>query len=288
MTIKDRLVRTGRGVAAAIKQPPYFPPGHFYSSATSSADRKRAISHRALLPIPPIGIDMRSQEQLLLAAEIGLTTVSRYPASGRIPPRYHEDNTMYGMGDAVTLALMLRRYQSKRIIEVGSGWSTAVMLDIADEMANPPEITCIEPNPERLHSVLLEGDELDEIIVAPVQDVEIERFRELEAGDILFIDSTHVSKAGSDVNWLYLYVLPALAPGVLVHVHDVDYPFEYPTQWLREGRDWNEIYMLAAFLTQNYAWEIRLMTRWLWTQHPGSLPEWLRVQPTGSLWMERV
>jgi predicted O-methyltransferase YrrM len=287
MTIKDRLVRTARGIGTAIKRPPYFPPGNFYSTATSMDDRRRAISQRELMPIPPIGIDMRAGEQLNLAAEIGLTTVKRYPAAGRVPPRYHEDNSMYGLGDAVTLALMLRRFKPKRIIEVGSGWSTAVMLDIADEMTNPPEITCIEPNPQRLDSVLLEGDEVERI-VAPVQDVEIERFGELEAGDVLFIDSTHVSKAGSDVNWLYLYVLPSLAPGVLVHVHDVDYPFEYPWQWIREGRDWNEIYMLAAFLTQNYAWEIRLMTRWLWTQHPGSLPEWLRVQPTGSLWMQRV
>jgi len=148
-------------------------------------------------------------------------------------------------------------------------------------------ITCVEPNADRLRSRLRSQDDIS-LVEAPVQEVAVERFQELGAGDVLLIDSTHVAKPGSDVIWLYLHVLPTLAPGVLVHVHDIHWPFEYPEKWLLEGRDWNEVYLLRAFLTHNTAWQVRLMTSWLWAHRPELLPEQLRNEATGSFWMERV
>lgn len=197
---------------------------------------------------------------------------------------------MYGRGDASVLHAMLRHYEPKRIVEVGSGYSTAVMLDVAERHLPHLEVTCIEPYPERLFSIMTmgRGDRRVKLAKRPVQEVPMSEFARLEAGDFLFIDSTHVAKAGSDVVWLYLHVLPTLAPGVIVHVHDVHWPFEYPERWLREGRDWTEVYLLRAFLTHNADWRVLLMTSWLWTQRPELVPDELRGEPTGSLWMQRA
>ncbi len=124
------------------------------------------------------------------------------------------------------------------------------------------------------------------LIEAPVQDVPVEKLTDLVAGDVLFIDNSHVAKAGSDVLWLFLHVLPRLAPGVRVHVHDVFWPFSYPEGWHREGRSWNEAYLLRALLTDSPGWRIELFEHWLWTTYPrfripGPWPSglWLRRCP---------
>jgi len=110
----------------------------------------------------------------------------------------------------------------------------------------------------------------------------------LEPGDFFFIDSTHVVKAGSDVVWLYLHVLPLLPPGAIVHIHDVFWPFEYLDDWLREGREWTEIYLLHAFLMYNADWEILLFGSWLWHEHPELVPADLAASQPGSIWLRRT
>lgn len=283
MNIKHRIVRTARGIGAAIKSPPYYTPGSFYSPATSADDRMRVIASGGP---EPGGIDLRGDEQRTLARDIGLT--DHFPIV-RLGPRYRAENDYYGYGDAAALFCMLRHYKPRRLIEVGSGFSTAVILDTAEHYLSDLQLTCVEPNPQRLRERLLPADhKAVEIIEKPVQDVPLERFEELEASDVLFIDSTHVAKAGSDVVWLYLHVLPRLAPGVLVHVHDVHLGFEYPRLWVAQGRDWNEQYMLAAFLAHNSAWQIRLMTGWLYTRADSPVPPSVRREPHGSLWMQRI
>jgi hypothetical protein len=104
---------------------------------------------------------------------------------------------------------------------------------------------------------------------------------------VLFIDSTHVVKAGSDVSWLILQVLPRLAPGVIVHIHDIFWPFEYPAAWLREHRDWTENYLVHAFLLGNSDWEILLFSSWLWQKHPELIPDRIAAERPGSLWLRR-
>src|SRR5690606_22964232 len=93
-------------------------------------------------------------------------------------------------------------------------------------------------------------------------------FDRLEADDILFIDSTHVAKTGSDVNYILFEILPRLKSGVLIHFHDVFYPFEYPRDWVFAGRNWNEDYLLRAFLMYNPAFEIILFSHYLHKHHP--------------------
>jgi Methyltransferase domain len=174
---------------------------------------------------------------------------------------------------------------------VGSGYSTAVALDEAD--TNPGlsglEITCIEPFPERLLGLLFESDAGRlKILRQPVQNVNAAAYERLGPQDVLFIDSTHVVKAGSDVVWLFLHVLPRLAAGVVVHVHDVFWPFEYPAQWLRQRRDWTEAYLVHAFLAGNTGWEILFFPSWLWQCKPDLVPQPLAQERPGSIWLRKV
>jgi len=148
-------------------------------------------------------------------------------------------------------------------------------------------VTAIEPYPDTLERVVRPGDEL-EVVALPVQSVPVERFCALGPGDVLFIDSTHVLKTGSDVQYLYAEVLPRLAEGVYVHVHDIFWPFEYLPHWVREGRAWNEAYLLQAYLVGNRDVEIVLWNHYLAMRHAdviaAELPAMLE-NPGGACWL---
>ena len=106
----------------------------------------------------------------------------------------------------------------------------------------------------------------------------------------MFVDSGHVSKVGSDLNHVVFNVLPRLASGVLVHFHDVYYPFEYPREVLYSGIAWNEAYLLRAFLQYNERFEILLFTTYLETAHAAMVFDAMplcRRNPGGSLWLRR-
>src|SRR5262249_30901378 len=154
--------------------------------------------------------------------------------------RYYFRNEWFGYADALVLYGMIRYLRPRRVIEVGSGFSSAVMLDTNDLFCGGRvALTFVEPYPDRLFS-LLRGSDRDKhtVIARPVQDVDLSLFQALSDNDILFVDSSHVSKVGSDVNHLIFQILPALADNVVVHFHDIFYPFEYPKDWVYEGRAW--------------------------------------------------
>src|SRR5262249_53737535 len=149
-----------------------------------------------------------------------------------------------------------------------------------------------EPYPQRLRELMQESDrERVEILELKVQDVPLTFFDRLQAGDFLFIDSTHVVKVGGDVNYLYFEVLPRLRPGVHVHIHDIFFPFEYPRVWVEEGRIWSEAYLLRAFLLHNEAFEVQFFNTFLERRHRAlferHFPLFLR-NPGGSIWLRRV
>jgi hypothetical protein len=129
------------------------------------------------------------------------------------------------------------------------------------------------------------------IVNSRLQDVELAVFDTLGAGDVLFVDSTHVAKVGSDVSYLFFEIIPRLAAGTFVHIHDVFASFEYPLEWLREGRAWNEQYLLHAFLLFNSTFRIRLFGNHMVRHHPAwfreNMPLCLK-NPGGAFWMERV
>jgi predicted O-methyltransferase YrrM len=188
---------------------------------------------------------------------------------------------------------MLREAQPARIIEVGSGFSSAAMLDLNDHVFNGRiQFTFIDPDMGRLKPLLREGDGARvTLIERRVQEVPVATFSQLGENDVLFIDSSHVSKFGSDVNRLFFDVLPVLAPGVLIHIHDIAGNLEYPRDWLEDGRAWNEQYLLRAFLMHNRAYRIELFSSWLSNQRH----EWLKEKMPmcargggGQLWLRKL
>jgi predicted O-methyltransferase YrrM len=277
----QRAVRTARAVRAVAAKPPYVTPGHFYSPLTADADLDRAMRWSGAP-----GVDLAEEGQLALAAQLKAVLAEPFPG-----PRFDPDNRFYGPADAAVYRGMLSYLRPSRLLEVGSGYSTALVLDEADadQGLSGLEITCIEPFPERMLAVITEADRRRlTLIRKPVQDVEPTLYEQLGPQDILFIDSTHVAKAGSDVIWLFLHILPRLAPGVVVHVHDVFWPFEYPDDWLRQGRDWTEAYLLHAFLSGNADWEMLFFSSWLWRCQPESVPELAARREPSSIWLRKV
>jgi predicted O-methyltransferase YrrM len=270
-------------------------PGHFYSPLTRedevTADAAR-IFDRAVVELP--GIDLRLAEQLeLLERCLAMREeLDRLPHEEQEDWRYYSDNVYFSYCDAFFLAAILRLFRPRRVIEVGSGFSSSVMLDVDEKyLGRSLRLTFIEPNPERLESLLRRGDaRRHRILRSRVQDVPLETFDELQEGDVLFIDSSHVSKTGSDVNHLFFRVVPRLAPGVLVHVHDIFWPFEYAESEVYEGRSWNEAYLVRAFLQYNREFRILLQPS-VFAHHPQAgrrLPERC-LRPLGpSLWLQRV
>jgi len=123
-----------------------------------------------------------------------------------------------------------------------------------------------------------------------VQDAPDDPFESLEANDILLIDTSHVSKVGSDVNHLFFKVLPALKPGVWVHVHDVTGNLEYPRHWFDEGRAWNEMYILRAFLMYNTTFKIMFSSALMFNEHRGFLRERMPMCASGGggqIWLRK-
>lgn len=273
MSRLSHAARTVRTIRAAVVRPPYVAPGHFYSPLTSSEDIRRAQSWKPEAP----GVDRNGDAQLALAHKLAGTVGEPPPG-----PRWSEgpDNRMFGGADASVYRAMLGWLHPRRIIEAGSGYSTMIALD------EGYPVTCIEPYPDRLLSLVRPGDPM-RLLRQTVQDVPVDLFTELGAGDILFIDSSHVAKAGSDVCWLLLHVLPRLQPGAVVHLHDIFWPFEYPVAWLREHRDWTEDYLLHAFLSGNISWKILWFSSWIWRCHPEVVPEHLLADDPGSIWLRR-
>ncbi len=183
--------------------------------------------------------------------------------------RYYYDNPYYSYADGIALYCMLRFLRPRKIIEVGSGYSSALMLDVNDQFFNGEiKFDFIEPYPERLNGLLTKDDRKNvKIYSQRVQDVPRDVFDSLNKGDVLFIDSSHVSKIGSDVNYLLFDVLPNLKSGVYIHFHDIFYPFEYPRSWVYEGVAWNEAYALRAFLQYNDAFKIEFFISYLLKLH---------------------
>jgi predicted O-methyltransferase YrrM len=216
-------------------------------------------------------------------------------------------NTRAGFGpgypqfDARTLYYMLREHKPARYLEVGSGLSTYYTSLAARQNAaegSPLQITCIEPYPfDALRT--LDGFELVEGFV---QDVPLARFEELEAGDVLFIDSSHALKVDSDVAFLFMEALPRVKPGVLVHIHDVHFPYNHPfpaDYWLFGERwpvYWQEVMVVQAFLAFNESFEVLLSTpmvrhhdeQFLVDRFSDYVPLSRDRNPPSSLWLQRT
>ena len=235
------------------------PPGHYYSPLLNIESLKpgdTAMPFDGEEDWAHVNLH-RSEQRAYFDDLLGRFPFLPFPGQPAGGYRYFTENEWFCPADAFTLSGILRREKPRRIVEVGCGYSSAVMLDTLEQTGQPADLTFIEPYPDRLNA-LLTADNRDHcsILVEPVQTVALSVFDQLEAQDVLFIDSSHVAKVGSDVAFLFLRVLPRLKRGVFIHIHDIFYPFSYPVRWIREGRAWNESLFLRMFLINNPAFEV--------------------------------
>lgn len=274
---------------------PFAPPGHFYSPVPSQRDVEDHIARLQLssraTELPAIRMDERAQLNFLecLKPYYAQVPFQAAPVEGLL---YQFDNPNFTYADGIILFCVMNHLRPRRLIEIGSGFSTCAILDTNRVFLNSQtQVTSIEPHAKLLRSLVAKSHDSLAIVENKLQDMNLEVFDQLGAGDILFIDSTHISKAGSDVNYIILEILPRIKPGVIIHIHDIYLAFEYPEAWLREGRAWNESYLLRAFLEYNEHFRILLFVSYMQNAHE----EWFRqnmpdtlLGKGGSFWMEKL
>lgn len=255
---------------------------HFYEPIPDTRTLKEDLWEK---PSGMVGVDMREKDQMDLLAGFA---------------KYGDefggfDSVAGGPADWNALYCMIRHFQPRRIIEIGSGISTRVAALAVTEnrrVANvDATLTAIEPYPNDELRAGFPG--LTNLVQKPVQEVALSEFEALRENDILFIDSSHVLKIGSDVQFEFLEIIPRLAPGVIVHVHDIFFPFEYRRDWpVDRAIFWNEQYLLQAFLAFNSEFEVLLSNSYMHHRHPEALHDAFRkydpeVHQPGSFWMRR-
>ena len=276
-----------------------FEPGHYYSTIPDLNEiksRRNAIFNKNEKLLK--GIDLLKQNQFELLKEFaGYYQQLPYNFSDTSPgpTRYQIKHARYRFSDAIMLYSMIRHFKPSNIIEIGSGYSSAIMLDTNDLfLGSKINLTFIDPHTERLHSLMTDIDRKNhEIIQQLVQDVDLDKFKKLKKNDILFVDSSHVSKIGSDLNHILFEILPILNSGVLIHFHDVHFPFELPEHWvILKKLFWNENYMIRAFLSGNSEYEIVNFNTYLHIEYKNWFEEnmpacLIGANDVGSIWIRK-
>ena len=246
----------------------YYEPLPDFRSITSEQ-----TSRRHTYPV----IDFRWEQQSALVDELGAYRDELCELE------FDFDNYYFGGLDAAIYYALIRHLQPQRIIEIGGGFSTQ-LAGKALARNSKGKLTCIEPYPERVNGSMVD------LIQKRVEEIEVDFFLSLETNDILFIDSSHTVKFRSDVCYEFLEILPRLAPGVWVHVHDIFFPHDYPADWLINRRlALNEQYLLEAFLSFNKTFAPQLANYWLGLEHSEDVRRlWPNADGASSFWMKRV
>jgi hypothetical protein len=279
-----------------MARPPSHPNGHFYSPVVDTDEAAQA--ERRIWPAQPqlLGIDFDDESHRVVLRDLFPRFIGDYDYPEQLPPEsvenaFYTQNSQFSWLDSRTLFVLLRAWRPARIVEVGSGYSSLLMADVNRRFLDGAcNITCIEPYPRPF---LVDNGDFT-LVREKVQDVPLAVFDELRAGDVLFIDSSHVAKTGSDVNWLYFEVLPRLASGVRIHIHDIFFPHDYPRDWvLQDNRSWNEQYVLRALLMYSTAFRVLFGSSYAFFRFPELVRDALALPSGaafagGSLWLERT
>lgn len=228
-----------------------------------------------------VGVDINEKKQLELLSLFKSRFKREYDGfpenKTSIPYEYYVNNEWFESVDGEILYCMIRHYKPKRIFEIGSGYSTclsaqAILKNKEEDEGYECELIAIEPYPNDVLRAGFPG--LSKLIPKEVQSISLSEFKKLRDHDILFIDSSHVLKIGSDVQYEYLEILPRLNKGVIVHVHDIFLPAEYPRRYVLEDyRFWNEQYLLQAFLSFNNAFEVIWASSYMHLKYPERLKD---------------
>ena len=295
------IAETGIGSEECLRRGALPLPVHFYSPIPDFQDllQRRVWDRRSEL----VGIDFRVEDQLSFLKTLGSLygEECHWPYnSTKDPTQFYVRNNSFSYGCAAILHCMMRNTKPNHVIEIGSGFSSlvisaAIQMNIAEENSQSCNYTIIDPYPNKvIESGVLK---MTSLVKQRVELLDVNLFTELKAGDILFIDTSHTVKIGSDVNYLILELLPRLAPGVIIHVHDINLPYEYPKVYTVNPAFrmfWTEAYLLQAFLIHNNQYEVLLAMNYLMTDHYQTFCEAFKhFKPqenwanSGSIWIRR-
>ena len=313
MAVLSKVKQFGRDLAAHViapllrrlaHDPKYFELWQSHGFHVASVHYYQPIPDTRVLPLSlwnrvsdlP-GVDIREEQQKQLLSEIVGRFKDEYTAipEGASTQEFHYylGNVAFEAVDAEMLFGLIRLLKPRRLYEIGSGFSTLLTADaLRRNRVDGYSCRFIAIDPDA--SAELEAKLPRDVALwrVPVQEVSLDEFESLCENDILFIDSSHVCKIGSDVQFLFLEVLPRLRPGVVVHIHDIFMPVEYPKQWvLDEHRFWNEQYLLQMFLSFNTTFEVLWAGQWMHIKYPDLLmkafPSYKAGVSAGSFWFRR-
>jgi hypothetical protein len=282
------------------RQAAAFPDGHFYSPVVDTQDVLARQDRIWPADPQPLGIDWNDEHHRRVLGEYFPRHMPRYDFPEQLPDgpdlaRFYTRNSQFSWLDARTLFVLLNEWRPRRLVEVGSGYSTLLTADVNRRFLDGGmEVTCIEPYPRPFLSGPRLPPGVNRLIRERVECVGLAPFLALEAGDVLFIDSSHVAKTGSDVNFLVFDVLPRLAAGVRIHIHDIHLPHDYLKDWvIGENRSWNEQYVVRALLMYSPAFRVLFGCNYAFhtmrdavaaaLAHPRGI-----AYGGGSLWIERT
>ncbi|MCX6239075.1 MAG: class I SAM-dependent methyltransferase [Bacteroidia bacterium] len=295
--IVKRIINKLPYIKRLLKFKTYWEPGHYYSALPNEeyikANNKRIFSGNT--DIYGVNLNDEAQYQFLETLYPYICECPFKNESKVESHRFYNKNGLYGYGDSDLLFAVIRYYKPDRIIEVGSGFSSALMMDTNEKFFNNNiQITFIEPFPERLNLILKDEDRKKYKIVEDiVQNVKVEIFHDLKENDILFIDSSHVLKTSSDLEYLFFEILPNLNKGVIVHFHDIFNNFEYLEDHFLsyKGFGWNEDYFLRAFLMYNNTFEIKYFAHYFDCHNENVLKEKFpkyQLFTSAALWIKKI
>jgi len=248
-----------------------------------------------------VGIDMNEGEQLRLLESFAARFKGEYDALPRKPvadepAQFYTNNPFFGPIDAEILYCMIRSLRPRRVVEVGSGFSTLLAKQALARNAaegNEGRLDTYDPAPPAILATIVDAS--TSVNAARAEDLPLETFASLGPGDILFIDSTHVVRIGGDVCYELLEVVPRLQVGVNIHFHDIFLPAQYPRKVVMSERlFWTEQYLLQAFLTFNDRIEVVWGSAFMHSKHPAELAAaFASIDPSadhtgGSFWIRRT
>lgn len=265
-------------------------PNHFYEPIPDLSQLTETIwSRRQNL----VGLDMNEDGQLNMLSNYQARFRDEYDqlpldkSSAQNEYEYYINNGRFAEVDGEILYCMIRHFGCRKILEIGSGFSSYLsaraLLKNGELTGINGELVSIEPYPNEVLKKGFPG--LSKQITAKVQDIELSEFSSLQENDILFIDSSHVLKIGSDVQYEYLEILPRLNKGVIVHIHDIFLPAEYLREWvLTKYRFFNEQYLLQAFMTYNDRFEVLWGGSYMHLTYPELLTNAFRSYDRAKSW----
>lgn len=269
-----------------------FPPGHFYSPIVNPleiAEARDSIWPSQPRQWPAIDFNPASHREIIERVLARHAEHFDYPEHATAERhQFFTHNSQFSGFDPLLLFSLLREWAPDRVVEVGSGYSSLLMAHVNQEYLDGRcRIECIEPYPRSFLEDSVPG--IGRVIPRRVQEMPLAFFEELGQGDVLFIDSSHVVKTGSDVHYLFLDVLPRLASGVRIHVHDIFLPHDYPPKWvLEENRSWNEQYLLQAMLSSTQSFEVLFGSAYAETFFGEDVRKSSRgLSGGGSFWMQK-